>query len=317
MRNEAAGVAGALDEAIDTAAAAGARLQVSHLKAGAQAVWGLGPRLLERIERARAAGQDVAADQYPYLAAATTLSTVLPPEILALEPDEAVAALRDPSRRARIRELQAQGVSGWENVARDPGWAGIVISRTASRPGWNGRSLAEIAGSEGGDPADLALDVLADDRLSVDVVIHCMDDADLVEILEVPWIAVCTDADGLRPGHPVLDAGVPHPRTYGSTARVLGEFVRERHVLPLETAVAKLSSVPAERLGLRDRGQVREGWVADLVVFDPASVADRATYARPAVHPDGIPHVIVNGRLAVHDGVETGQRAGRLLRGAG
>jgi N-acyl-D-aspartate/D-glutamate deacylase len=316
MRNESAGVVAAIEEALGTAARAGARLQVSHLKAGAMAVWGLGPQLVDRLARARAGGQDVAADQYPYTAAATTLATVLPPAILALDPDAAVAALRDPAARRRVKEEQASGISGWENVAQDPGWDGIVIARSSSRPHWNGRSLADIAGTEGGDPADLALDVLADDRLSVDIVIHCMDDADLVEILKVPWIGVCTDAEGRRPDHRILGDGVPHPRTYGSTARVLGTYVRERGVLPLETAVAKLSAVPAARLGLRDRGQVREGWVADLVVFDPATVADRATYEVPAVHPDGIPHVVVNGRLAVRDGRETGERAGRLLRAA-
>jgi N-acyl-D-aspartate/D-glutamate deacylase len=314
MRNESSGVLEAIDEAISTAAAAGVALEVSHLKAGAKAVWGQAPRLVERLERARAAGQDVVADQYPYTAAATTLATILPPAILALEPDEAVAALRDPARRARIRDLQASGVSGWENVAQDPGWDGIVISRSASRPEWNGRSLADIAGRDGGDPADLALDVLADDRLSVEIVIHCMDDADLVEILRVPWIGVCTDAEGRRPGHRILGDGVPHPRTYGSTARVLGTYVRDRGILPLETAVAKLSAVPAARVGLRDRGQVREGWVADLVVFDPDTVADLGTYARPAVHPAGIRDVIVDGRPAVLGGEETGVRAGRLLR---
>jgi N-acyl-D-amino-acid deacylase len=314
MRNEAAGVAAAIDEAIETAAIADAPLEVSHLKAGAKVVWGQAGRLVERLERARAAGQDVAADQYPYTAAATTLATILPPAILALEIDDAVAALRDPATRLRVRDLQANGISGWENVAQDPGWDGIVISRSASRPHWNGRSLADIAGTEGGEPVDLALDVLADDRLSVDIVIHCMDDADLVEILKVPWIGVCTDAEGRRPEHRILGDGVPHPRTYGSTARVLGHYVRERGVLPLETAVAKLTGVPAARIGLRDRGLVREGWVADLVVFNPAAIADRATYERPAVHPDGIPHVVVNGRLAVRDGVETGARPGRLLR---
>lgn len=317
MRNEAAGVDAAVAEAIETAAIAGVALEISHLKAGAKVVWGQAPRLVERIVRAREAGQDVAADQYPYTAAATTLATILPPRILALEIDDAVAALRDPADRRRIRDLQASGISGWENVAQDPGWQGIVIARTASRPSWNGRSLADIADAEGGDPVDLALDVLADDRLSVDIVIHCMDDADLVEILKLPWIGVCTDAEGRRPDHPILGDGVPHPRTYGSTARVLGTYVRERGVLPLETAVAKLSAVPAARLGLRDRGLVREAWQADLVVFDPATVADRATYERPAVHPAGIPHVVVNGALAVRDGVETGSRAGRLLRAAG
>jgi N-acyl-D-aspartate/D-glutamate deacylase len=161
---------------------------------------------------------------------------------------------------------------------------------------------------------DRALDVLADDRLAVDIVIHCMDDADLATIMRVPWVAVCTDADGLRPGHRILDAGVPHPRTYGSTARVLGDWVRRRRVLSLEAAVAKLTSVPAERIGLRDRGTIREGATADLVVFDPATVEDVATYAVPARHPTGIRDVIVNGRAAVLGGEETGDRPGRLLR---
>ena len=199
-------------------------------------------------------------------------------------------------------------------MTADPGWAGIVIAHSESRPEWAGRSLADLAADLGGDPADLALDVLADDRLAVDVVIHCMAEPDLETIMRVPWIAVCTDAEGRRPGHPILDAGVPHPRTYGSTARVLGEFVRERGVIDLETAVAKLSAVPAARVGLRDRGVLRDGAVADVVVFDPLTVADLATYERPAVHPAGIRDVLVNGRIAIRDGRETGERPGRLLR---
>ncbi|HEY4189204.1 MAG TPA: D-aminoacylase [Candidatus Limnocylindrales bacterium] len=320
MRNESAGVLAAIDEAIETARAARdmagrpPRLQVSHLKAGAKAVWGMADALVARIDAARRDGLDVAADQYPYTAAATTLATVLPPSILALPVDDAVAALRDPGARSTIRTQQATGVTGWENVTADPGWAGIVIARSDSHPDWAGRSLAELADAEGRDPADLAFDILADDRLSADIVIHCMAEPDLETILRVPWIAVCTDAEGRRPEHPILGAGVPHPRTYGSTARVLGRYTRDRGVIDLETAVAKLSGVPAARIGLRDRGVLREGAFADVVVFDPDTVADHATYERPAVHPAGIRDVIVNGRPAIRDGRETGDRPGRLLR---
>jgi N-acyl-D-aspartate/D-glutamate deacylase len=169
----------------------------------------------------------------------------------------------------------------------------------------------------GVDPADLAMDALVDDRLDVSVVIDCMDDADVDTIMAVPWVGVCTDAEGRRPGHPILDAGRPHPRTYGSTARVLGTYVRERGTLDLETAVAKLSGVPAARLGLRDRGVLREGAFADVVAFDPATVADEATYEQPSRHPVGIEHVVVNGRVAVLAGQETGERPGQLLRRAG
>lgn len=320
MRNEAGGVLGAIDEAVSTARAASeqagraVRLQVSHLKAGARSMWGMADVLVARLDAARRDGLDVAADQYPYTAAATSLATVLPPAILARPTDEIVAAVRDPASRARIRDEQARGLSGWENVTADPGWGGIVIAHSGSRPEWAGRSLADIAADLGGDPADLAFDVLADDRLSVDIVIHCMAEGDLEAIMRVPWIAVCTDAEGRRPDHAILGAGVPHPRTYGSTARVLGEFTRERRVIDLETAVAKLSAVPAARVGLRDRGVLREGAFADVVVFDPLTVADLATYERPAVHPSGIRDVLVNGRAAIRDGGETGERPGRLLR---
>ncbi|MHB8893184.1 MAG: N-acyl-D-amino-acid deacylase family protein [Candidatus Limnocylindrales bacterium] len=320
MRNEAGEVAVAVDEALSTARAAEAyirrpvRLQVSHLKAAAVSVHGQGPALVAQLERARAEGQDVEADQYPYTAAHTTLATILPPDILALEPDQAVAALRDPVTRRRIRQVQATGLPGWENVAADPGWGGVVIAFSATRPHWNGKSLETIADEEGGDPAELAFDVLADERLAVDVVLHCMDEGDVEAIMAVPWVSVCTDGEARRPGHMVLGRGVPHPRSYGSAPRVLGLYVRERSILALETAVAKMSSVPAARLGLPDRGQLRVGWKADVVIFDPETVAERSTFEDPAQYPIGIRDVIVNGRAAVRDGEETGERPGRLLR---
>jgi len=316
LRNEAAGLFGALEEALATARAAGpnARLQVSHLKAGARAVWGRAGEAIALLERARADGLDVAADQYPYTAAATTLGCVLPPALLALPVGDTIAALGDWGMRRRIKEEIAAGISGWENAAADPGWDSIVLSESHARPSWAGRSLGDLGRELGVDPADLACDVLVGDRLASQVTIECMAEADVDAILAVPWIAVCTDAEGRRPGHPILDAGLPHPRTYGSAPRVLGTFVRERGVLRLEIAVAKLTSVPAGRLGLRDRGVVREGAFADLVVFDPATIADRATYAAPAVHPAGIDAVVVNGVVAVREGTETGARPGRLIR---
>jgi N-acyl-D-aspartate/D-glutamate deacylase len=316
MRNEADGLIASLDESIAAVRAAGpgGRLQVSHLKCGSRAVWGRAAEAVARLEAARADGLDVAADQYPYTAGATTLATILPPPLLGLGPDACVAALADPHVRDLVRSEIERGISGWENFAADPGWAAIRISYAASRPEWSGQSLTELADGLHADPSELAFDVLVADRLDVSIVIECMSEPDVETIMAVPWIAVCTDAEGRRPGHPILDAGRPHPRTYGSTARVLGTYVRERHLLSLEGAVAKLTSIPAARLGLRDRGVVREGAFADLVVFDPATVADRATYPDPARFPAGIEHVIVNGRPAILDGAETGERPGRLLR---
>jgi N-acyl-D-aspartate/D-glutamate deacylase len=323
MRNEGAGVFAALAESIGTiraardAGVAEPRLQVSHLKCGARAVWGRAAEAVAMLEGARAEGLDVAADQYPYTAAATTLATILPPSLLGLGVEECVAALGDHEVRDRVVAEMDRGISGWENVTADPGWAGIRISFAPSHPDWAGRSLAELGADLDADPADLALDALIDDRLDVSVVIECMDETDVEAIVAVPWIGVCTDAQSRRPGHPVLDAGRPHPRTYGSTARVLGTYVRERGTLGLETAVAKLTGMSASRLGLRDRGVLRDGAFADLVAFDPAIVADVATYEQPSQYPVGIEHVVVNGRVAVLAGEETGERGGRLLRRAG
>jgi N-acyl-D-amino-acid deacylase len=320
IRNEADGLFAALDEAVTTIRAAAdagvddARLQVSHLKCGSPAVHGRAAEAVAVLDRAREEGLHVAADQYPYTAASTTLATILPPALLGLGVDECVAALGDPEVRGRVRSEIEQGISGWENVGRDPGWAGIRIAQATSHADWSGRSLADIGESLDADPAELALDALMDDRLDVAVVIDCMIEADVEAILAVPWIAVCTDASGRRPDHRILGAGKPHPRTYGSTARVLGDYVRERGTLSLEAAVAKLTSVPAARLGLRDRGVLREGAFADLVVFDPGLIADLATYDEPDRHPSGIDHVVVNGLVAVRDGGPTTARAGRLLR---
>lgn len=316
IRNESDDMFGALDEAIETirAAGSGARLQVSHLKAGSLSVWGRGPEAVERLERARAEGLDVAADQYPYTAAGTTLEIVLPPAIMAMSIDDIVDALGDPEVRDRIRREIASGAPGWENAAADPGWAGLRIADSRTHRDWAGHTLAELASEFDRDPADVAFGLLVDDRLDTSIVMECMSDTDVDAIMAVPWIAVCSDAGGRRPGHPHLGSGLPHPRAYGSAPRVLGRYVRDRGVLPLETAIAKLTSVPAERIGLRGRGVVRPKAFADLVVFDPATVTDVATELDPHRYPTGIEHVIVNGVPAIVDGRETDRRAGRLLR---
>ena len=182
---------------------------------------------------ARRDGLDAAADQYPYTAAATTLSTILPPPILALSIEDAGAAIRDPRQPPRHPRPHASGLSGWENVTARSRLGGHrhLAQRVPSRLE---RPLPRRPSPTtlGGDPAELALDVLADDRLSVDIVIHCMAEPDVETIMRVPWIGVCTDAEGRRPDHPILDEGVPHPRAYGSTARVLGHYVRDRGIAP-------------------------------------------------------------------------------------
>ena len=227
MRNESAGLFEALDEAIETARAAGegARLQVSHLKCGASAIWGRAGEAVARLEMARAAGLDVAADQYPYTAAATTS----PRSCRRRCSPSAWTGVHGPGRsrgpRARLGEMET-GISGWENVAVDPGWGGIAISFSASHPEWSGRTPRGPRRRDGA-PAGRRCVRPADRRPARRLHRHRVHErADVEAIMAVPWIAVCTDAEGRRPGHPILDAGRPHPRTYGSTARVLSRYVR-------------------------------------------------------------------------------------------
>jgi N-acyl-D-aspartate/D-glutamate deacylase len=318
IRNESDGLFEALDEAIETIrATGGGRLQVSHLKAGSRSVWGRAVEAVERIERARAQGLDVAADQYPYTAAATTLEVILPPEMLGSPIEALVRALGDRDVRDRVKQQIRTGLPGWEDSAADLGWAGFRIADSRTHADWAGHTLAELGAELGRDPADLAFDLLADDRLETSVVIECMSESDVEAIMAVPWVAVCTDASGHRPGDPLLGGGIPHPRAYGSAPRVLGRYVRERGVLSVEAAIAKLTAVPAERLGLTGRGVIRAKASADLVVFDPATVVDEATELQPHRFPTGIAHVVVNGVPAILDGRETGRAAGRLLRRGG
>ena len=319
IRNESDGLFAALDEALSTirAAGSGARLQVSHLKAGSVSTWGRGPEAVNVLERARADGLDVGADQYPYTAAATTLAVILPAAVLALPIDELVESLDEPDVRTGIKDTIATGAPGWENAASDPGWGGLRISDSATHADWIGHTLAELGAELERDPADVAFDLLADDRLTTSVVMECMAETDVEAILATPWIGVCTDAAGNRPDHPILGGGAPHPRGYGSAPRVLGRYVRERAALPLERAVAKLSSIPAERIGLVDRGVLRPKAFADIVVFDSRTVVDEATEVEPHRYPTGIDHVVVNGVVAIADGRETGRTGGRLLRRAG
>ncbi len=316
IRNESDGLFDALDEAVATirAAGSGARLQVSHLKAGSLSTWGRGPDAVERLEEARAEGLDVAADQYPYTAAATTLEVVLPPAMMALPIDAIVDALGDRVVRDRIKLEIAVGEPGWENAGLDPGWDGLRVSNSPTHEDWIGHTLAELGTELERDPADVAFDLLADDRLASRIVMECMSEPDVEAIMAVPWIAVCTDAGGHRPDHPILGGGIPHPRAYGSAPRVLGRYAREREILSLEGAIAKLTSVPAARIGLPDRGLIRRGAFADVVVFDPKTILDEATVLDPHRYPTGIGTVIVNGVPAILDGLETGRRAGRLLR---
>lgn len=306
MRDETAHLAAALDEAIATARATGARLQVSHIKSMGPANHGAVPRALERIDEARAQGLDIAADVYPYTASGTTLASRLPAWAL----DGGVDALCERLRHADTRErIRAELAHRFARGDFDP--AGIVLGRVGegrfSRA--IGSSLTDLATELETTPAAAALEVLVAHRGTVSITNHAMSEADVQAAIEHPLVAIASDGGSLEPTR----EGQTHPRAFGTFPRVFAKYVREQRVLRVEEAVRKCTSLPAQRLGLRDRGVVREGAIADLIAFDPAGIRDLANYADPWRLATGIETVLVGGMPAWEGGVATGACAGDVL----
>jgi N-acyl-D-amino-acid deacylase len=263
--------------------------------------------MVEAVEQARAGGLDVTADQYPYLAGSTMLGALLPPWCHAKGTEGVTHCLQDPTLRATIKGEIESGRTDWESTIVAVGWDNIVISgvETERNRAAVGKRLPEVAAAWGVEPYDAMVRLLLEEDLNVSMIIHALLEEDAQTLMRQPWVMTCTDG---------LMGGEPHPRTYGTFPRKLGHYVRELGLEPLEEAVRKMTSLSAWRLGLPDRGVLRPGNYADLVVFDPATIADRATYERPRVHPAGVVHVLVNGVPAVWDGAETGRLAGRALQ---
>lgn len=307
IRNEGDRLEAALDEMIEVAERSGCPVHLSHLKIAGARNWSRLGSIVARLETARARGLRITADQYPYTAASTWLSSILPPWAKDGGVDSTVARLREPETRARLRrELTGEGPFPWDNHWSWTGPSGIVLSDVPSgrRREWIGRSFSRIAEDTGRDGLDAAFDLLADEALQPAMIAFTQDEGVVEAVLRLSWVSIGTDG---------LLGGRPHPRAYGTFPRVLARYVRERRVLSLEQAVAKMTSQAASAFGLRDVGVVREGARADLAVFDPEGVADTATYEEPAQFPAGIPHVLVAGELVVRDGQMTGLRPGVTL----
>lgn len=319
IRNEGDRIDAALDEAFRIGRDAGLPVEIWHLKVAGRRNWGGMARVLAKIDSARAAGLDVTADQYPYTASATGLAAVIPPWAHDGGTDSMLARLRDPVRRRAVRDsILAAGGRG-ENMWRGTGGAdGILIASVFadSLRGLQGRRVGEIARTRRQDPLETAFDLLVADRGRVGAIYFSMHEDDLRAALVRDWVAVNTDYEGVAPDGPFGEIR-PHPRSYGSFPRILGRYVRELRLLTLEQAVRKMTSLAAQRVGLTERGLVRPGMFADLTVFDPATVMDRATFAEPHQPAAGIVHVFVNGRAVLRDGTLTNARPGRGLRGPG
>ncbi|MEU7179384.1 MULTISPECIES: N-acyl-D-amino-acid deacylase family protein [Streptomyces] len=306
LRDEMSQVEAALEEALEIAVHSGAPLQVSHHKTAGRHAWGATLRTLPRLEAARADGVDVLCDVYPYTAGSTVLHAMLPPWTSEGGVGELLARLRRPEARDRIRADIGAGVEGWENTVGNGGWDLIAVAAARTRPEAEGRRIAALAAERGTDPVDYVCDLLLAEQGEVTIISHSMREDDVRRVLASPLSMIGSDG--------VPKPGRPHPRWAGSFARVLGHYGRDRRLLSLETAVHKMSGLPARRFGLTGRGVVRDGACADLVVLDPATVTDTATFDRPLLAPEGVGTVVVAGQLAVRDGRPTAVRAGEVVR---
>lgn len=310
IRNEREMILSAMSEAVDAGRLAMVPVHLSHHKVAGENNWGRTDETLAMIEAWRDGGVPLTIDQYPYSASATGLASLLPPHFLSGGPADFGPKLRDAKVREQLRaELTNPDITEWENMIKGASFDSFVVSALPGKSELVGRSLADIAAGADIDPLDLVFDLVADHGWDAGIIAHSMSEEDIRTIMTKPYTAICTDGTPNFPGRMV------HPRLCGSFPRVLGRYVRELGVLDLPEAVRKMTSLPASIFGLTDRGVLEEGKAADLVIFDPQTIIDRADYGSPLTPPQGISHVIVNGQLAVSDGQLTANRAGKVLRG--
>jgi N-acyl-D-amino-acid deacylase len=312
IRNEADGLLSAVDEALEIGRTLRVRVEISHLKAAGRRNHGHVPQAIAAIAEARARGLDAHCDAYPYDAGSTFLSQLLPPWVHDGGVDAMVERLGSSEMRTRIRADVDHGLPGWPNLLEAAGsWDRILIASVGSpaRSAAEGFTVARLAADAGVDPLDWTFDLLVEDRAAPVMIITMMDDADVDAAIRFEATGIGSDQLGVT-----SDTARVHPRCYGTFARVLGRYVRERNLLSLETAIHRMTGLPAAVLGLRERGRVAAGAVADLVLFDPATVADTATYDAPTRRARGIEAVLISGRFAVDGGQIVARDLGRVLR---
>jgi dihydroorotase/N-acyl-D-amino-acid deacylase len=319
QRSEANALDASLAEVFEIARRASIPVEIWHLKAAYRKNWGRMPAVLSKIRAARARGLDVAADVYPYTAASTSLTACLPPWALEGGTEKMLARLKDPSTRARIKSDVLKDSSEWENIYLGSGGAsGVLIGSVVNREleGLQGKRVSEIAKEQGKDELDALFDVVAADRGLTGAIYFMMSEDDLRAALRERFVSICTDS-GARATDGPLAGSKSHPRGWGSYPRVLGRYARDERLLTLEDAVRKMTSQPASRVGLKNRGVLTIGSYADVTVFDPERVRDLATFDEPNRYPEGINYVLVNGQIEVDGGRRTEANAGRPLRGPG
>jgi N-acyl-D-aspartate/D-glutamate deacylase len=310
IRDEGAGVFDSVDEAIRVAKGAGIRVDIIHLKIADRQYWGQMQRVVAMIEAARKEGHDVRANVYPYTAGQNDLRAIIPPWAHDGGNRRMLERLRDPALRERMKRDILNGLPGWYNHYLAIGdWNRMLLVPT-------GRRMGEVIRERGGDPVDVLFDLLLEAGGRVPTVYFHHTEEDMQLALKQPFTSVGSDGSAVSPYGP-HEKSRPHPRYYGTFPRLLGRYARELKVVTLPEAVRKITSMNAEKIGLRDRGLLKPGNWADITVFDPATVADKATFENPHQYPTGIPYVIVNGAVVVDRGEHTGTLPGRVLRGPG
>jgi N-acyl-D-amino-acid deacylase len=309
MRSEGGRLLEAIDELVEIGRRSGARSEIYHLKAAGRSNWPLMDPALARIETARAAGVPVTADMYLYAASGTGLDSTLPFWVREGGTGAMLDRLKDPAERARVIAEMQGGSRDWTTV-QPVGFANPALRRYA------GKRLPEIAALQGKSVQEAAVDLIVEDESAIGTVFHSILEDNIRKVLARPWVSFGSDAAAIATEPPFTDKEV-HPRAYGNFARLLGRYVRDEKALSLAEAVRRLTSLPADNLRIADRGRLRRGFHADLAVFDPARIADRATYERPHQYAAGMRHVFVNGVQVLRDGEHTGAKPGRFVRGPG
>jgi dihydroorotase/N-acyl-D-amino-acid deacylase len=314
MRSEADQLLEAIDEAITIGSKGGVPVEIYHLKAAGTKNWAKGPQAIAKIDSARRAGVDVQANMYPYVAGGTGLSACTPP--WASENGKLIDNLQNPETRAKIKSEMESTRTEWENLCQLAGPDGVLVLGLTKPENaqYAGKRLGEIATMMNKPWDDAAMDLLISERQRIGTVYFLMSEDNVKLNLAQPWMKFGTDAGGVDPDSA---RGLTHPRAYGTFTKILGRYVRDEKVIPLEEAVRKATSAVATRLSIPDRGLLREGFFADITVFDPATIIDRSTFEQPHVMSEGVRYVYVNGQLVVREGRHTGAKPGRTLRGQG
>lgn len=318
LRSEGTRFLQALEELVTIARKTGTRAEIYHLKAAGRQNWDLLEPAIERVERARAEGLELTADMYPYTAGATGLDVTMPPWVREGGPEAWRERLRDPATRERVEREMTTPTDEWENLYLAAGPENILLLsfRNENLRPLTGRTLAAVAAERGVSPPQAAMQLVVEDESRVEAAFVQMSEQNVRRGLALPWVSICSDASAPAPEGVFLRSN-PHPRAYGAFARFLSRYVRDAGVVPLEEAVRRMTSLPADVFRLRDRGSLAVGSFADVVVLDAAEIRDHATFDDPHQYATGVRHVLVNGTPVLRDGEHTGALPGRVVRGPG